>query len=143
MRKILFLTMILTSAIFARSIVIDVVEHRPVYEIKEKTHMVENCNKSDYNIAGTVLGGVAGGVLGHQIGGGTGKKLATVAGTVLGGYAGNKAEGNIRNKQGCTYKEEVSEDKVLTGYRNIGYYNGKEYSKITLEKQEKIRIDVK
>jgi uncharacterized protein YcfJ len=33
---------------------------------------------------------VVGGVLGHQVGGGNGKKIATVAGVLLGGYAGNE-----------------------------------------------------
>lgn len=45
---------------------------------------------SDMNPVGTGLGAVVGGVLGHQVGGGNGKKLATVAGVLLGGYAGNE-----------------------------------------------------
>src|SRR4249920_2300010 len=36
--------------------------------------------KDPNRITGTVIGGVAGGVLGHQVGGGTGKTIATVAG---------------------------------------------------------------
>lgn len=42
--------------------------------------------------AGAVVGGVLGGVLGHQVGGGNGKKLATVAGAVGGALAGNEVE---------------------------------------------------
>lgn len=45
---------------------------------------------NDMNPVGTGIGAVVGGVLGHQIGGGNGKKLATVAGVLLGGYAGNE-----------------------------------------------------
>lgn len=45
---------------------------------------------SEMNPVGTGLGAVVGGVLGHQVGGGNGKKLATVAGVLLGGYAGNE-----------------------------------------------------
>jgi outer membrane lipoprotein SlyB len=41
---------------------------------------------------GVVAGGVVGGVLGHQIGGGSGRDLATVAGAVGGAFAGNKIE---------------------------------------------------
>ncbi|MFA6262583.1 MAG: glycine zipper 2TM domain-containing protein, partial [Bacteroidia bacterium] len=41
---------------------------------------------------GAVAGGVLGGVLGHQVGGGDGKKLATVVGAVGGGLAGNEIE---------------------------------------------------
>jgi len=45
---------------------------------------------SDMSPVGTGIGAVAGGVLGNQIGGGNGKKLATVAGVLLGGYVGNE-----------------------------------------------------
>lgn len=45
---------------------------------------------NDMNPVGTGIGAVVGGVLGNQIGGGNGKKLATVAGVLLGGYAGNE-----------------------------------------------------
>jgi uncharacterized protein YcfJ len=34
--------------------------------------------KDEHRIAGTVIGGVAGGLLGHQIGGGNGRKVATL-----------------------------------------------------------------
>lgn len=45
---------------------------------------------SDMHPVGTGIGAVVGGVLGNQVGGGNGKKLATVAGVLLGGYAGNE-----------------------------------------------------
>ncbi|MBA3033037.1 MAG: glycine zipper 2TM domain-containing protein [Gammaproteobacteria bacterium] len=41
---------------------------------------------------GAVAGGVIGGILGHQVGGGTGKKIATVAGVAGGAYAGHQVE---------------------------------------------------
>jgi outer membrane lipoprotein SlyB len=43
---------------------------------------------------GAVGGAVVGGLLGNMVGGGTGKKIATVAGAVGGGYAGNEIEKN-------------------------------------------------
>lgn len=46
---------------------------------------------------GAVAGGVLGGVLGHQIGGGTGKKIATVAGAAGGAYAGHQVEKNMKS----------------------------------------------
>ncbi|KGR45264.1 membrane protein, partial [Xanthomonas vasicola] len=43
-------------------------------------------NSTDPNrIGGTLAGAAIGGLLGHQVGGGNGKKLATVAGAVAGG----------------------------------------------------------
>ncbi|MHA6203173.1 glycine zipper 2TM domain-containing protein [Dyella soli] len=43
---------------------------------------------------GMVIGGVAGGLLGNQVGGGSGKTLATVAGAVAGGAIGNQVGKN-------------------------------------------------
>lgn len=46
---------------------------------------------------GAVAGAIVGGVLGHQVGGGSGKKVATVAGAIGGAYAGNVIEGKTRS----------------------------------------------
>jgi Glycine zipper 2TM domain len=43
-----------------------------------------------YSPIGIGVGAVVGGLLGNQVGGGTGKTLATVAGAVGGGYVGNE-----------------------------------------------------
>lgn len=45
---------------------------------------------------GVIAGGVAGALLGNQIGGGTGKTVATVAGAAGGAYAGHKVEEHVR-----------------------------------------------
>ena len=45
------------------------------------------------NVGGLLLGGLIGGVLGHQVGGGSGKDLATVAGAVGGAVVGNNVAG--------------------------------------------------
>lgn len=45
---------------------------------------------SDMSPVGTGIGAVAGGLLGTQVGGGNGKKLATIAGVMLDGYVGNE-----------------------------------------------------
>ena len=47
------------------------------------------------NVVGTIAGGVLGGVLGHQVGGGSGKDLATIAGALGGAYAGNRVQSNM------------------------------------------------
>jgi outer membrane lipoprotein SlyB len=59
---------------------------------------------------GAILGGVAGAVVGRQIGGGTGRDLATIAGAVGGALAGNEIEksGNARVVQ--TYRATVRLD---------------------------------
>lgn len=42
------------------------------------------------NPVGVIAGGLIGGILGNQVGGGDGRKLATVAGAIGGGLAGNE-----------------------------------------------------
>ncbi|MDI9239744.1 glycine zipper 2TM domain-containing protein [Lysobacter sp. LF1] len=54
--------------------------------------------KDQHKIAGTALGAVAGGLLGNQVGGGSGKKIATAAGAVGGAVAGRKIQENQQNK---------------------------------------------
>jgi uncharacterized protein YcfJ len=56
-------------------------------------HPIQNY-VSDMHPVGTGVGAVVGGLLGNQVGGGNGKKLATVAGALLGGYAGNEVAHN-------------------------------------------------
>ena len=46
---------------------------------------------------GAVAGGVVGGLLGNQIGGGSGKKIATVAGAAGGAFAGHQVEKNMKS----------------------------------------------
>jgi len=46
---------------------------------------------------GAVGGAVAGGLIGNQIGGGSGKTIATVVGAVGGGYAGHQVEKHVRS----------------------------------------------
>ena len=55
---------------------------------------------------GMIAGGVAGALLGHQVGGGTGKDLATVAGAAGGAYAGNKVEQRMKTSQVWTVAVE-------------------------------------
>jgi len=52
--------------------------------------------KGEGGALGIIGGGVAGAVLGHQVGGGTGKNLATIAGAAGGAYAGHKIEEKMK-----------------------------------------------
>lgn len=49
---------------------------------------------NDMHPVGTGVGAVVGGLLGNQVGGGNGKKLATVAGVLFGGYTGHEIAHN-------------------------------------------------
>lgn len=61
---------------------------------------------------GAIAGGVLGGVLGHQVGGGTGKKIATVAGAAGGAYAGHQVEKNMKST--TSYEVIVNMDDGTT-----------------------------
>ncbi|NRF67119.1 glycine zipper 2TM domain-containing protein [Aquincola sp. S2] len=61
------------------------------------------------NVPGAVVGAVLGGILGHQVGGGSGKQIATVGGAVAGGAIGartgrddNGRPGSFRDFQRCS-----------------------------------------
>lgn len=68
---------------------------------------------------GVVGGAVVGGLLGNQIGGGSGRTLATVAGAVGGGYAGNEIEKNTRKRTTYQVRVRMEDGKV----RNFPYNN--------------------
>jgi uncharacterized protein YcfJ len=48
------------------------------------------------NVGGAIVGGLVGGILGHQVGGGSGKDLATAGGAVAGAVIGS----NVANQNG-------------------------------------------
>jgi uncharacterized protein YcfJ len=74
---------------------------------------VQRNSKDPNRITGTATGAVVGGLLGNQVGGGNGKKLATVAGAVAGGAAGRQIQGNQQSKNG----DRVVERRCERQYR--------------------------
>jgi outer membrane lipoprotein SlyB len=54
--------------------------------------------KGEGGAAGMIGGAVVGGLLGHQVGGGTGKTVATVGGAAAGAYAGNEVQKHVTSK---------------------------------------------
>jgi outer membrane lipoprotein SlyB len=64
---------------------------------------------------GAVGGAVVGGVLGHQIGGGSGKKIATVVGAVGGAVAGNEIEKRVKSAKSydITIRFEDGSSRVI------------------------------
>jgi outer membrane lipoprotein SlyB len=64
---------------------------------------------------GMIIGGIAGGLLGNQIGGGSGKTLATVAGAAGGAYAGKKiAERSGKTRYRVTVRMDDGRVEVVT-----------------------------
>ncbi len=65
---------------------------------------------------GAVGGAVVGGVLGNQVGGGSGKKIATVIGAVGGAVAGNEIEKRVKTSKSyeITVRFEDGSSRVIT-----------------------------
>jgi len=116
----------------------EVVEAKPVTKTVETPR--QDCHdeqvtrekpvKDEHQIAGTAIGAVIGGILGNQVGGGDGKKLATVAGAAAGGYAGNRIQDKMQKGNTETVTEQRCEtvyDKSETpaGFRVTYKLNGK------------------
>lgn len=80
-----------------------VVKHTPVRNVPAVCNscgVVEAVNEIDTRAEGSGVGAVGGalvgGLLGNQVGGGNGRKLATVAGAIGGAVAGNQIEGRVK-----------------------------------------------
>ncbi len=93
--------------------------------------------KDDNRLVGTGIGAVVGGLLGNQVGGGDGKKLATVAGAAAGGVAGNQIQKKIQN--GST--ETVVEKRCTTAYDTQKVDNGFEVVYTLDGQQHTIHMD--
>jgi uncharacterized protein YcfJ len=79
--------------------------------------------------AGALMGAIAGAAVGNQIGGGSGRALATVAGFMGGAILGDRIENpgsQIQNQTTCT-TQTVYENR-LSGYNVVYEYAGKQYS---------------
>jgi len=125
---------------------IKVTKSAPVYSTIQENIPTEKCydvqeqvgssNGDTANIVGAVAGGALGGVLGHQIGGGTGKTVATVGGAVLGTLAGQKVASSYGGQNTPTYQtvrkcdrvNTVQTRQVLSGYSNSATFLGREIS---------------
>lgn len=75
---------------------------------------------------GVIAGGVAGALLGNQIGGGTGKTVATVAGAAGGAYAGHKVEEHVRSTKYWSVKVRLDggEERSFSFAQDPGYKTG-------------------
>jgi uncharacterized protein YcfJ len=89
---------------------------------------VSQPSNGDRNVGGAIAGALIGGILGHQVGGGSGKDLATVGGAVAGGVIGSNVgrDGNTvstRDVRRC--------DNVVSGtpaYWDVAYrFQGRDH----------------
>ena len=70
--------------------------------------------KGEGGATGVIGGAVVGGLLGHQLGGGTGKTLATVGGAAAGAYAGNEVQKRVTSKTVWVTKVKMKDGSFRT-----------------------------
>lgn len=103
--------------------------------------------KDPNRIAGTAIGAVAGGLVGSQIGGGSGKTLATIAGAAAGGYAGHEVQKGMQEKSTVSRTETrcktVYESHTKTVGYDVRYRLGDEEGQVRLDHEPGPRIPVK
>lgn len=142
---------------FSKTVYTKVISSEPIYSKVVEYVSIDSCEEvkepisstpSGTNVAGTLVGGIVGGVLGHQIGGGSGKALATVGGAILGGVAGNKMtssdepQASYQIVKKCYTKQIPQEKTVLSGYSNKGIVDGREINIISESKLTEIPVTI-
>jgi uncharacterized protein YcfJ len=107
--------------------------HTPRQECHDEQVTQKAPVKDEHQVLGTIAGAVIGGVIGHQVGGGSGRDIATVAGAAGGGYAGNRVQKSMQDRDTVTTTQQKCEtvydsSEKTTGYRVRYRLNGKEDS---------------
>lgn len=96
----------------------------------ERQQVTQPAPRSGANVGSAILGGVVGGILGHQIGGGSGRDLATAGGAVAGAVVGNNLGGRS-NAAGVVSTQDVQRCETTAGapaYYEVTYnFRGQEH----------------
>ena len=91
----------------------------------ERQQVSDNGNR---NVGGAIAGALIGGVLGHQVGGGTGKDLATVGGAVAGGVIGSNVGRNGETTSGQDVRRCENTTSGTPAYWDVTYnYRGQNH----------------
>lgn len=108
-----------THADVVKSVAVTQKVEVPREECRDVTVTRQRPVQDQNRIAGKAIGAIVGGVLGNQVGGGNGKKAATVVGAVAGGYAGDRIQNNMQKgdtytttEQRCQTVYDVREDVI-------------------------------
>ena len=85
--------------------------------------------RSGANIPGAIVGAIIGGILGHQVGGGTGKDIATAGGAVAGGAVGaNVGRGGQQTRTQDVQRCENVPSQARPDYWDVTYnFRGQEH----------------
>lgn len=85
--------------------------------------------RGDRNVGGAIAGALIGGVLGHQVGGGSGKDLATVGGAVAGGVIGSNVGRNGSTTSARDIQRCETTQSVTPAYWDVTYrFRGQDHN---------------
>lgn len=76
--------------------------------------------RGEPSVGGAIVGAVIGGVLGHQVGGGTGKSVATAGGVIAGAAIGSQVG---RDANGQPIYRDVQQCARVPAHSNVSYYD--------------------
>lgn len=137
----------------------DVLRVDPVYETVRFREPREECYDQPVEVVergrsghgGAVLGAIIGGALGNQVGGGDGRRAATIAGAVVGGAIGHDADKrNARperryssTERRCQVVDVDREERRVAGYDVEYRFKGDVYlSRLDYDPGNKLRVRV-
>lgn len=106
MKKHIILATALAAVVFGAS------AQSPTTATVQEVHAVKR--KGEGGAVGMIGGAVVGGLLGHQVGGGTGKTLATVGGAAAGAYAGNEVQKQVNTTTVWVTKVKMKDGSFRT-----------------------------
>jgi uncharacterized protein YcfJ len=128
---------------------VETIPHKECRSVRPRRVIRRNHRRS--NALPTLLGSLVGGVIGHQFGGGRGKKALTIAGALTGASIASNAAHSQEYEpadqvitQRCTVTEEVREVESIEGYFVTYRYQGREFTRTTVDHPgSRIRLRVK
>jgi len=146
-KSVLFLTVLLSSALFAESLAttsenVRVTRSEPIYKTVTNQKPIKECwdettqgtQQGGNDVIGGLVGGAIGGALGSQVGKGSGKTAATIGGALVGGMLGQSAsrgESTPQTVQKCKTRYETTTEQVVSGYNNYATYQGRQITKFS------------
>lgn len=122
--------------------------NRPQQECRTEYVQVQQ-PAQERSAGGAIIGGIAGALLGNQVGGGSGRSVATAAGAIAGAVTGDRID-NANNQPGGVSQQAVKQCRTVDHWesRNVGYqvsydYRGRNYtSNMSYDPGERIRLRV-
>ncbi len=132
--KSLMTTLLLTASVLAQAQEVgQVISRTAVYQ--QVAVPRQSCTQTPVAVqnptsgAGALMGAIAGAALGNQIGGGSGRAVATMAGVMGGAIMGDRIENpgsQLQNQTTCT--TQTTYENRLNGYNVVYEYAGKQFS---------------